>query len=89
MTTHINQSAQYEVAVIGAGFAGLATAIRLIKEGRDSFIMFERAAEPGGTWRDNVYPGCACDIQSHLYSLSGNQNPDWSRQFPPQAEILH
>lgn len=81
-------TAEYEVAVIGAGFAGLATAIRLLDEGRDSFVMFERASEVGGIWRDNTYPDCACDIQSHLYSLSRNQNPNWSQQFPPQSEIL-
>ncbi|RMG30524.1 MAG: NAD(P)/FAD-dependent oxidoreductase [Bacteroidetes bacterium] len=76
------------VAIIGAGFAGLAAAIRLLEAGRRDFLIFERADEIGGTWRDNVYPGCACDIPSHLYSYSFAQNPNWTRMFPPQQEIL-
>ena len=76
-----------DVAIIGAGFGGLAAAIRL-KERGTSFIVFERAAEVGGTWRDNVYPGCACDVPAHLYSLSFAPNPNWSRMFSPQTEIL-
>lgn len=78
----------FEVAIIGAGFAGLAAAIRLKQENRNSFIIFERAAEVGGTWRDNVYPGCACDVPSHLYSYSFELNPNWSRTYSTQPEIL-
>jgi len=77
-----------EIAIIGAGFAGLGAAIRLKQSGRNSFVIFERAAEVGGTWRDNVYPGCACDVPSHLYSFSFAPNPNWSRKFSPQPEIL-
>ena len=62
--------------------------IRLKKAGRDNFVLLEKAAEVGGTWRDNTYPGCACDIPSNLYSLSFSTNPNWSRYFPPQPEIL-
>jgi len=58
-----------EVIVIGAGFGGLGMAIQLKKAGIDSFIVLERAADVGGTWRDNVYTGCACDIPSMLYSF--------------------
>jgi cation diffusion facilitator CzcD-associated flavoprotein CzcO len=62
-------------------------ALRLKQEGIDSFTLFERADEIGGTWRDNTYPGCACDIPSHLYSISFAPNPDWSRKFSPWNEI--
>ncbi|MDJ0752812.1 MAG: NAD(P)/FAD-dependent oxidoreductase [Ardenticatenaceae bacterium] len=79
---------QYETAVIGAGFGGLGMGIRLKMAGRNSFIIFERAAELGGTWRDNTYPGCACDIPSIVYSFSFDQNPNWSRKFPTQPELL-
>lgn len=80
--------ADYQVGIIGAGFGGLVAALRLQKEGRNSFVIFERAAEVGGTWRDNVYPGCACDIPSHLYSFADELNPNWSRAFSAQPEIL-
>lgn len=77
----------FKVAIIGAGFAGLGTAIRLRQQGEESFVVLERAAEVGGVWRDNTYPGCACDVQSHLYSFSFAPNPDWSRRYSPQVEI--
>ncbi|MDF3834700.1 NAD(P)/FAD-dependent oxidoreductase [Cupriavidus basilensis] len=76
-----------DIAIIGTGFAGLAMAIRLKQSGRHDFAIFEKAAAVGGTWRDNHYPGCACDVQSHLYSFSFAPNPDWSRMFSPQPEI--
>ena len=63
-------AADYRIGIIGAGFAGMATALRLLREGEKDFVIFERAAEIGGTWRDNTYPGCACDVKSALYSLS-------------------
>ncbi len=78
----------YQVGIIGAGFGGLVAALRLQKEGNNSFVIFERAAEVGGTWRDNVYPGCACDVPSHLYSFADELNPNWSRAFSTQPEIL-
>jgi cation diffusion facilitator CzcD-associated flavoprotein CzcO len=78
---------EVDVAIIGAGFAGLGMGIRLKMEGKGSFVIFERADELGGTWRDNVYPGCACDVPSLVYSFSFDQNPNWSRKYPTQPEI--
>ena len=75
------------VLIIGSGFAGLGAAIRLAKDGRDDFVVIERGSEVGGTWRDNTYPGAACDVPSHLYSYSFELNPNWSRSFSPQPEI--
>jgi cation diffusion facilitator CzcD-associated flavoprotein CzcO len=75
------------VAIIGTGFGGLGAAIRLRQAGVDDFVLLERADDVGGTWRDNTYPGCACDVQSHLYSLSFAPNPDWSHSFSRQPEI--
>ena len=77
----------HDAAVIGAGFAGLGMSIRLRQEGIEDFVAFERASSVGGTWRDNTYPGCACDVPSHLYSLSFAPNPGWSRSFSAQPEI--
>ncbi len=79
--------ADFPIAIIGAGFAGIGAAIRLKQAGIHSFTMFERASEVGGTWRDNIYPGAACDVPSHVYSLSFEQHPDWSRKFSPSDEI--
>src|SRR5882724_6602949 len=79
---------EFDVIVIGSGFGGLGTAIKLREAGIHSFVVLERGADVGGTWRDNDYPGCACDVQSHLYSFSFEPNPGWSRLFAPQAEIL-
>jgi cation diffusion facilitator CzcD-associated flavoprotein CzcO len=77
----------FDVAIIGTGFAGLGMAIRLKQEGLDDFVVLERAADLGGTWRDNTYPGCQCDVPSHLYSFSFAPNPNWSRAFSRQPEI--
>ncbi|MEA2400102.1 MAG: hypothetical protein QOK00_505, partial [Thermoleophilaceae bacterium] len=76
------------IAIIGAGFGGLGAAIRFREEGIEDFVVLERGQDVGGTWRENTYPGCACDVPSHLYSFSFAMNPDWSRSFAPQAEIL-
>ena len=73
--------------IVGTGFSGLGMAIRLKQRGEEDFVVLERADDVGGTWRDNTYPGCACDIQSHLYSFSFALNPDWSRTYPQQGEI--
>ena len=78
----------HEVVIVGSGFAGIGMAIRLKQEGIDDFVVLERADRVGGTWRDNHYPGVACDVESHLYSFSFAPNPDWTRQFAPQSEIL-
>lgn len=76
------------VAIIGAGVGGLGMAIRLTQMGVDDVTVLERASSLGGTWRDNTYPGAGCDVPSHLYSLSFAPNPDWTRRFPEQSEIL-
>jgi cation diffusion facilitator CzcD-associated flavoprotein CzcO len=75
------------VAIVGSGFGGLGAAIRLQRDGIDDFIVLERAADVGGTWRDNTYPGCACDVESHLYSLSFAPEAGWTRRFSTQPEI--
>jgi cation diffusion facilitator CzcD-associated flavoprotein CzcO len=77
----------HRIAIVGSGFSGLGAAIRLKQRGEHDFVLLERAEELGGTWRDNSYPGCACDVPSHLYSFSFALNPDWTRLCSPQAEI--
>lgn len=77
----------FRVAVIGSGFAGIGMAVRLKQAGLKDFVVLERAGGVGGTWRDNSYPGAACDVPSHLYSFSFAPNPHWSRSFSPQPEI--
>jgi cation diffusion facilitator CzcD-associated flavoprotein CzcO len=75
------------VAVIGTGFTGLAAVHALSEAGIEDFVVLERAGEVGGTWRDNSYPGLACDVPSHLYSLSFAPNPEWTRTFASGPEI--
>jgi cation diffusion facilitator CzcD-associated flavoprotein CzcO len=75
------------VGIVGAGFSGIGMAARLRREGIDDFFILERSDELGGTWRDNTYPGCQCDIPSHLYSFSFAPNPEWTRMFALQEEI--
>jgi cation diffusion facilitator CzcD-associated flavoprotein CzcO len=75
------------VAIIGAGFGGLGAGARLRQAGVRDFVILERADAVGGTWRDNTYPGCTCDVPSHLYSFSFAPNPGWSRSFSRQPEI--
>lgn len=81
------QHEHVRVAVIGSGFGGLGAAVRLRREGITDFVVLERADSVGGTWRDNSYPGCACDVPSHLYSFSFAPNPDWPRTFSGQEHI--
>jgi cation diffusion facilitator CzcD-associated flavoprotein CzcO/acetyl esterase/lipase len=76
------------VAIIGAGFGGIGLGMTLKRAGIDSFTIFEKADGIGGVWRDNTYPGAACDVPSHLYSFSFEPNPDWTRVYSPQPEIL-
>ena len=76
-----------DVLIVGGGFGGLCTAIQLRRRGIRDFVILEQAGDVGGTWQANTYPGCACDVQSHLYSYSFELNPDWSRAFSPQPEI--
>jgi cation diffusion facilitator CzcD-associated flavoprotein CzcO len=78
----------YQVAIIGSGFSGLGMAIQLKKAGCHDFILLEKADDIGGTWRDNHYPGAACDVPSNMYSFSFEQNPNWSRTYSEQPEIL-
>lgn len=81
-------SGKPSVAIIGTGFGGLGMAIQLKKAGFDDIAIFEKAGDVGGCWRDNTYPGAACDIPSHLYSFSFEIKTDWSRRYAPQPEIL-
>jgi cation diffusion facilitator CzcD-associated flavoprotein CzcO len=76
-----------QVAIVGSGFGGLGAAIRLQRDGVDDYVVFERAPDVGGTWRDNTYPGCACDVESHLYSFSFALEPGWSYRFSRQPQI--
>jgi cation diffusion facilitator CzcD-associated flavoprotein CzcO len=80
-TTHVR------VAILGAGFGGLGAAIKLTQRGDDDFLIFERSQGVGGTWWANTYPGCQCDIPSHLYSFSFAPNPNWTRTYPKQPEL--
>ncbi|MEV6107773.1 NAD(P)/FAD-dependent oxidoreductase [Streptomyces sp. NPDC051940] len=81
------QREHVRVVVVGAGFGGLGAAVKLRREGVTDFVVLERADALGGTWRDNSYPGCACDVPSHLYSFSFAPNPDWPRTFSGQEHI--
>ena len=83
----INDPHPHGVVIVGAGFAGIGMAIQLLQAGLDDFVVLEQASEIGGTWRDNTYPGCACDIPAALYSFSFAPAGDWSRRYPSQAEI--
>lgn len=78
----------YDVVVIGAGFAGLCTAITLRQNGIDNFVVLEKGDDVGGTWRENTYPGAACDVMSHMYSFSFAPKTDWTRGYARQPEIL-
>jgi cation diffusion facilitator CzcD-associated flavoprotein CzcO len=77
----------HRVAIIGSGFSGIGMAVRLKQAGVEDFVILERAADLGGTWRDNTYPGCQCDVESNLYSFSFAPNPAWTRTYSRQAEI--
>ncbi len=78
---------QFEVAIVGAGFGGLCMAIKLLEEGIQDFVILEKEHGVGGTWRDNNYPGAACDVQSHFYSFSFDGKPDWSERYAGWREI--
>ncbi|QKE63007.1 NAD(P)/FAD-dependent oxidoreductase [Aquipseudomonas campi] len=88
MHNNTPEQAPLGVLIIGSGFAGLGLAMRLRQQGSDDFLILEKAAKAGGTWRDNDYPGAACDVPSHLYSFSFEPKTDWTRRFAPQAEIF-
>src|SRR5919199_1362295 len=76
-----------DVAIVGSGFSGLGAAIRLRHEGHQDFVVLERGDDVGGTWHYNTYPGCGCDVPSHLYSFSFAPNPAWRRTYSRQPEI--
>src|SRR4051794_23691510 len=76
-----------EHLIVGAGFAGLCAAIKLQEDGETDFLVVEKGSDVGGTWRDNTYPGAACDVPSQLYSYSFATNPEWSMSYSPQPEI--
>ena len=78
---------QVTFLIIGAGFSGLGAAIKLSQAGHSDLVILERADDVGGTWRDNVYPGCRCDVPSNLYSYSFFPKPDWSETYPSQPEL--
>ena len=80
--------ADFKVAILGAGFAGLCMGLKLQAKGEASFVILEKAGRVGGTWRENIYPGSGCDIPSHLYSYSFEPNPDWPEIFSAQPDIL-
>ena len=86
-TDIIDLPADVDVAIVGSGFSGLAMARQLKRSYNDDFVVLERGDDVGGTWRDNTYPGCTCDVPSHLYSFSFALNPEWSNTFSPQPEI--
>jgi len=77
----------HDVVIAGSGFSGIAMALELLRQGREDVVILERADDLGGTWRDNSYPGCACDIPSIVYSLAGEPNPGWTQAFAGQEEI--
>lgn len=81
-------AAIHSVVIIGAGFGGLGMAIRLKAQGQDDIVIIEKGSDVGGCWRDNTYPGAACDVPSHLYSYSFERHYPWSRRFAPQSEIF-
>ncbi len=83
-----NNGQRQQVVVVGAGISGLCLAMRLKRAGIDSFTILEKSDDVGGTWLDNSYPGCCCDVPSFLYSYSFAAKYDWSRKFSPQTEIL-
>src|SRR4051812_14978622 len=88
MTNTLATSARpLRIIIIGAGLSGIMSAIKLEAAGYRDITILEKAARPGGTWRDNTYPGIACDIPSHFYSYSFAPNPEWSQRYAPGAEI--
>ena len=78
---------QRSVAIIGAGMSGICTAIKLKEAGITDFTIYEKASEIGGTWRENTYPGCSCDVPLHMYQFSFDMRPDWERKFVFSADI--
>src|SRR5262249_34339908 len=82
--TIIGEMEDFPIVVVGTGFSGIAMGVELKRAGIESFTILEKAGDIGGTWRENAYPGAACDVPSHLYCFSFEPKPDWSRAFSPQ-----
>lgn len=89
MSVDLKTMRDKNVLIIGSGFAGICMAIQLLRSGFDNFQIIEKGDDLGGTWRDNTYPGCACDVPSHFYSFSFEGKPDWTRVFPQRDEIFN
>src|SRR3954462_4897974 len=87
MDAEQQETRTFEVAIVGSGFSGMGMAIKLKQQGKRDFVVLERASDVGGTWHYNTYPGCACDVPSHLYSFSFAPNPKWSETYSKQPEI--
>lgn len=87
MSAISNQDRQLRIVIIGAGMAGILSAIKLREAGYDDFVIYEKADRLGGTWRENTYPGIACDVPAHLYTYSFEPNPSWTQTFAPGDEI--
>ncbi|HEX7823637.1 MAG TPA: NAD(P)/FAD-dependent oxidoreductase, partial [Mycobacterium sp.] len=83
----MTEPGHYDVVIVGAGISGIGAAIKLNQMGVTNIAILEKGDSLGGTWRDNTYPGCACDVPSGLYSFSFAPNPEWSRLFAGQPEI--
>jgi cation diffusion facilitator CzcD-associated flavoprotein CzcO/acetyl esterase/lipase len=88
MSAASTRGVSFKAIIVGAGFGGIGMAISLKKAGIDNFVLLEKSHDVGGVWRDNSYPGAACDVPSHLYSFSFEPNPNWSHVFSAQPEIL-
>ena len=86
-TVDSHKDLETTIAIIGSGFSGLGMAIQLRRRGRDDFLILEKSHDIGGTWRDNTYPGCGCDVPTAIYSYSFEQNPYWSKMWSSQPEI--
>jgi cation diffusion facilitator CzcD-associated flavoprotein CzcO len=87
INTYLQETTDVEVLILGAGICGVGTGIALRRDGTRDFLILERSEAIGGTWHHNVYPGCAVDIPSHLYSYSFAMNPEWKRTFAEQSEL--
>src|ERR1044072_1099174 len=87
VTAHDRDPERVRLAIVGSGFAGIGMASRLREAGIEGFVILERADDVGGTWQANTYPGCQCDVPSHLYSFSFEPNPAWTRTYSLQPEI--